>query len=131
MGTTETGQVVLKFTTDSRILAGVSGAINHIAEAAAMEESRRAELVAALEDALHAAFQSQSHNDSPVEMTLSAPAGTIEVVLLFLGDATEGVRAKNIQKALRDRLDKVTLDVHGGASRLTLVKNNPARGKNR
>jgi hypothetical protein len=128
---TETGRVDLKFTKDSRILAGVSGAVTHMAEVAGMEESRRAELVAALEDALQAAFHGRFKDDSPVEMTLAAPAGHIEVVLTFHGDSADGKRAKEIQVVLRDRLDRIALDVSGGTSRITLVKDTTARTKKR
>ena len=131
MGQTESGRVDLKFTKDSRILAGVSGAVSHMADVAGMEESRRAELVAALEDALHAAFDGKFHDDSPVDMTIAPPAGHLEVVFTFHGDSADGKRAKEIQSVLRDRLDKVTLDVAAGKSRITLVKEASARTKKR
>ena len=102
-----------------------------MAESCGLDEARRAELVAALEDALQAAFQGESGDDSSVELVLTAGPGRIESVLTFRGGAHRDSRAENIQKVLHGRLDSVKVDVQGETTRLTLVKSPPARGKKR
>ncbi len=56
MQPTDNGKIEITLSSDPRLLAGVSGAVNNVAESAGMDESARANLVAAIEDACHAAF---------------------------------------------------------------------------
>src|ERR1017187_10638170 len=47
---TDGGKIEITLSGDSRLLAGGSGAVNHVAEAAGMDEPSRANLVAAIEE---------------------------------------------------------------------------------
>jgi hypothetical protein len=123
MQQTETGKVELKFCGDSRILAGVSGAVNHLAEATGMDEPGRATLVAAIEDACQEALQVLSNCDSPIEMSLAAVNGRIEVAMAIQGAADPAGSAEKIQSALTGRIDRVTKAARGNKIELMLVKN--------
>lgn len=128
MQPTEIGKVELKFSGDSRILAGVSGAVNHLAEVAGMDEAGRATLVAAIEDACQEAFHLLSNGEALIEMSLATVNGRIEAVMTFHGVKGEAGGAEKIQRTLSGRIDRVTQDARGGTIRLTLVKNLGAHG---
>lgn len=119
----ETGKVELTLSRDPRLMAGVSGAVNHFAETAGMDESVRAVLVAAIEDACNEAFQQFPKSDASVEMSLESPPGRVETVLIIHGAAAQSERAEKIQRALRDRIDRVARESNSGTIRLILVKN--------
>ena len=105
------------------MLAGISGAVNHVAEVAGMDESARANLVAAIEDACQAAFNQLAENESSIKMILGATGGQVEAVLLLQGSAAKGDRLEKVQRALNGRIDKVTREVRGDTVRISLVKN--------
>ena len=122
MEPTETGKAELIICNDPRLLAGVSAAVNHFAEAAGLGEAARVDLTAAFEDALHAAFQSSSQAGEPIQLTISSPGGRIDAVLNLHGTAADAGRAEAIRKLLSGKVDIVTLDKEGGAIRLHVVK---------
>jgi hypothetical protein len=125
---TETGKVELKFSGDSRILAGVCGAVNHLAEVAGMDEEGRAALVAAIEDACQEASQLLPNSQTPIEMSLAAVNGRIEATMMFHGITGQAGGAEKIQRTLTGRIDRITQDASGDAIRLTLVKNLKGHG---
>ena len=105
------------------MLAGVSGAVNHVAEAAGMDESSRANLVAAIEDACHAAFDQLPEEDASIRMALGSAGGSIEAVLTLQGNAARGDRPEKIQRTLNGRIDKINREAHGDTVRISLTKN--------
>jgi hypothetical protein len=123
MQPTETGRVELTLSSDPRLLAGISGAVNHVAEAAGMDESARANLVAGIEDACQAAFNQLPENESSIKMILGSAGGHVEVVLMLQGSAARGDRPEKVQRALNGRIDKITREVRGDTVRISLVKN--------
>lgn len=131
MQKTETGRVELTLSRDPRLLAGVAGAVNHFAETAGMDESARASLVAAIEDACNEAFLQLPQSNASIAMSLESPPGCVEAVLIFRGAAAKAERAEKIQRALRDRLDRVTRESESGAIRLILIKNTVTHRKKR
>jgi hypothetical protein len=120
---TETGKVEITLSGDARLLAGVSGAVNHVAEAAGMDESSRANLVAAIEDACHAAFDKLPEDNSTIQLILGSTGGHIDAVLTLQGSAAKGDRPEKIQRALNGRIDKINREVRGDVVRISLVKN--------
>jgi hypothetical protein len=124
MQPTENGmRVEMTLSSDPRLLAGVSGAVNHVAEAAGMDESSRANLVAAIEDACHVAFDHLSEDDAPIRMSLGCTGGSVEVALTLRGSAAKGDRPDKIQRALNGRIDKINREVRGDSVRIFLTKN--------
>jgi hypothetical protein len=123
VGPTETGRVELRFTGDARILAGVCGAVNHLAEVAGMDEPGRAALVAAIEDVCQEALHLFPNNDGPIEMSLAAVNGQIETTMTLHGVAGQAGGAEKVQRTLTGRIDRVTQDARGDTIRLTLLKN--------
>ncbi len=130
MEPTETGRLDLVISSDPRLLAGVSAAVNHFAEAAGLDEGARANLVAAFEDAFHEVFGASSGNNTPVQMSIASPAGKIEAILLFRGENTKVEKGEKIRTLLAGKLDSVALESSGDTIRLKLVKNlTPSRKK--
>ena len=117
----ETGRIELTLTGDSRILAGVSGAVSHVAEAAGLKESARAELIAAVEDACKAALSEVSNNGNGVKMTVDQPLGKIEVVLEYK-PVTAMSPDSRVDLAIRAKMDGVMREATKNGTRLTLVK---------
>ena len=123
MQPTDNGKIEMTLSSDPRLLAGVSGAVNHVAEVAGMDESARANLVAAIEDACHVAFDCLAENDASIKMTLACAGGSVEVALTLEGSAAKSDRPEKIQRALNGRIDKINREVHGDSVRILLVKN--------
>lgn len=105
------------------MLAGISGAVNHVAEAAGMDEASRANLVAAIEDACHVAFEKLPAGDGLVQMELGSSNGHLDAVLLLKGTAAKDDRPEKIQRALNGRIDKINREARGDTVRISLVKN--------
>ncbi len=123
MERTETGRVELTICRDPRLLAGVSAAVNHFAEALGLEEGARADLVAAFEDAFREFFGAASWDSKPAHMTIAAPTGKIEAVLLFRGENAKAEKGEKICKMLAGKFDSVRLESSADTIRLNLVKN--------
>jgi len=119
----DSGKIEITLASDPRLLAGISGAVNNVAESAGMDELARANLVAAIEDACHAAFNQLAEDESSVKMILGAAGGHVEVVLLLQGSAAKGDRPEKVQRALNGRIDKISREVRGDTVRISLVKN--------
>jgi hypothetical protein len=117
----ETGRIELTVSGDKRLVAGVAGAVNHVAEAAGLKESARAELVAAVEDACRAALDEVSNNGNRVHLSLDNPPGKIEIVLEYkpTHDVSENARG---DLAMRARLDSVVRESTKNGTRITLQK---------
>jgi hypothetical protein len=120
---TESHKIDLTLSSDPRLLAGVSGAVNHVAEVAGMDESARANLVVAIEDACNVAFDHLAEDDASIKMTLGCASGNVEAVLTLQGSAAQGDRPEKIQRALNGRIDKINREVRGDTVRILLVKN--------
>ena len=113
----------MTLSSDPRLLAGVSGAVNHVAEVAGMDESARANLVAAMEDACNVAFDRLNESEASIKMTLGSTSGNVEVVLELQGSAAQGDRPEKIQRALNGRIDKINREVRGDTVRIAITKN--------
>jgi hypothetical protein len=123
MQPTEGGKVEMTLSSDPRLLAGVSGAVNHVAEVAGMDEPARANLVAAIEDACNVAFDQLPEDEASVKMTLGSTNGCVEAALMLQGVAAKGDRPEKIQRALNGRIDKINREVRGDSVRIVLTKN--------
>lgn len=117
----ESGRIELTVTGDKRLVAGVAGAVNHVAEAAGLKESARAELVAAVEDACRAALDEMTNNGNRVQVILDNPPGKIEIVLEYkpTHSAAENTRG---DLAMRARVDSVVREATKNGTRVTLQK---------
>jgi hypothetical protein len=128
---TETGRLELTVSSDPRLLAGVSAAVNHFAECAGLNEAARAGLVAAFEDAFHEVFATASRNSTPVRMSIFTPTGKIEAVLVYHVENARAERVEKIRSLLAGKLDSVMLESSGETVRLDLVKNLSSSRKKR
>jgi hypothetical protein len=116
-------KIEMSLSSDPRLLAGVSGAVNHVAEVAGMDESARANLVAAIEDACNVAFDQLAEDEASIKMMLACSNGSVEVALTLEGSAARGDRPEKIQRALNGRVDKINREVRGDSVRILLTKN--------
>jgi hypothetical protein len=127
---TESGRLELTVSSDPRLLAGVSAAVSHFGELGGLDEAARAELVAAFEDCFREVFGTASQNSKPIEMSIGAPSGKIDAVLIFHGEHARPEKAEKIRMMFAGKLDTVRLETSGDSIRLSLVKNHaPARKK--
>jgi hypothetical protein len=127
---TETGKLELTVSSDPRLLAGVTAAVTHFAEAAGLDEKAKAKLVAAFEDAFREVFSAPLRNSKPLRMTICIPAGKIEANLVFHGVSAHAEKLEKIRSLLAGKLDSARLESSGDTARLCLVKNlTPARKK--
>lgn len=117
----ETGRIELALTGDSRILAGVTGAVNHVAEAAGMKQSARADLIAAVEDACKMALSEVSNNGNRVNIILDQPPGKVEVILEYKPASPKQADART-DLAMRAKMDGVLREATKSGTRLTLIK---------
>jgi hypothetical protein len=117
----ESGRIELTVSGDKRLVAGVAGAVNHVAEAAGLKESARVELVAAVEDACRAALDEVTNNGNRVQVILDNPPGKIEIVLEYkpTHSAAENTRG---DLAMRARVDSVVRESTKNGTRVTLQK---------
>jgi hypothetical protein len=115
--------VQLSTSSDPRLLAGLSGAVNHLAETAGLNERARAELVAAIEDACRDAL-SRAADKQRIELLLEVWPGKIEAVLEYhcASETPAEITWSAVQQALRLRLDSVRRESNSGITRLTLIK---------
>lgn len=113
----------LSISGNSRLLAGVAGAVNHVGESAGMEEKARAEFVAAVENACRLALSQAARGDSPIALSLEVLPGKIEAVLQCQMSSSSGKPAagSGFGREL-GKLDDVKLEVNGSAARLILTK---------
>jgi len=128
---TETGRLELKVSGDPRLLAGVSAAIDHFAEASGLRQARRAEFIAAFEDALQEAFPCPESTSKPLCLTLALPAGQLDAILVLPNTAADAGRAEAIQKKLSGKVGSVALENTPDAIRIHLTETRSARRKER
>jgi hypothetical protein len=120
---TELGRVQLSVTADSRLLAGIAGAVNHVAEAAGLAESARADLIAAVEDICEQAIQGAAPDQRHIEISLEPRADKVEVVLEFSNAAaSKDPRVQGGEEAARLHVDSVSREKSGKQTRVTLTK---------
>jgi hypothetical protein len=122
---TETGRVEICFTSDSRLLAGVAGAVNHVAEAAGLDENARAELVAAVEDACQEALAQVSKDNKSVALSVEALPDAVEAVLEFQSPAGSSTVPPSAGNKSRHKLDSVRRENRDGNARIILSKKLP------
>jgi hypothetical protein len=122
---TETGRVEICFTSDSRLLAGVAGAVNHVAEAAGLDENARAELVAAVEDACQEALAEVSKENKNVALSVDVLPDRIEAAVEFKSPSGASQSPPAGGNKSRHNLDSVRRENNGGNTRIILSKKLP------
>lgn len=120
--TTELGRIQLCLTGDGRLLAGIAGAVNHVAEAAGLEEKSRADLIAAVEDICEEAVASAPPGKAQIALTLEALPGAIQAVLEFPKPSAAKPTPSAKEQAARRHLDSLNREANGDKTRVTLTK---------
>ncbi len=130
----EPSRLVLRLSRDPRLLAGVAGALAHIAERAGYDPRARADMAAAAEEVCRDTFPLLTEADPRLSVIIEDFADHIEVTLEHNGQAvpTAGLESfafpgteqtgRSSGLALLARVDRVTYDGKSGTSRMTLVK---------
>jgi hypothetical protein len=122
---TETGRIELSFTSDPRLLAGVAGAVNHVAEAVGLAENSRAELVAAVEDACQEALNQVAKEKGQVALSVEVVGDKIEAVVEYKPMGGGSASAAGGAKDARLKLDSVRRETKGDQARIILTKKIP------
>ncbi len=128
------GRVVLKLSNDPRLMAGMTGAVEHMAERAGCGARACADLIAAAEEACRDTFPLLPAADAQLAVTIEDFPDRVEVTFEYQGGGlpaagldtfavpgAEGVGGLSGRKLLA-RVDRVQYDIQDGTSRLTLVK---------
>lgn len=97
--------------------------MTHFAEAAGLDESAKANLVAAFEDVIREVLGAASRNSKPVQMSIASPSGKIEAILFFHGETSQAKKVEKLRSLLAGKLDSVSIESSGETIRLSLVKN--------
>ncbi len=127
-------RLVLRLSSDPRLVAGVAGAVALIAERAGCDAGAQADLVAAAEGACRDTFPLLTGADPRLGVIIEQLVDRIEVTLEHDGQAVPiaGLESFAFPGAeetgrtsglgLLARVDRVTYNVESGTSRMTLVK---------
>jgi hypothetical protein len=122
---TETGRVEICFPSDSRLLAGVAGAVNHVAEAVGLDEDARAQLVAAVEDACQEALAEVSKENNNVALSVDVLPDRIEAAVEFKSPSGAPQPSPSAGNKSRHNLDSVRREAKDGNTRIILTKKIP------
>ena len=129
-------RVLLRLTSDARLVAAVGGAVGYFAEQAGLEARARADLIAATEEACWATFPLLTEADPLLGVQIEGFSDRIEVTLAHHGEPepTAGLEsfalgaeeqigeARTSGQRLLSQVDRVQYGAEGGTSRMTLVK---------
>jgi len=121
-------RVLLKLTSDARLVAAVGGAVGSFAEQAGLDARARADLIAATEEACWGTFPLLTDADPLLGVEIEGFADRIEVTLAHQGQseptgAAEETGAGGTRgRRLLSRVDRVRYGAEGGTSRMTLVR---------
>ena len=128
------GRVVLKLSNDPRLMAGVSGAVEHMAERAGCDARACADLIVAAEEACRETFPLLPAADAQLAVTIEDFPDRVEVTFEYQGQtrpaagldtfAVPGAEEEGglSGRKLLARVDRVQFDTQDATSRLTLVK---------
>ena len=129
---TEVGRIELKLSSDQRLVAGVGGAVAHVAKRVGFDPGAQADLVAAAEEACRDTFPLLGNAKAQLGVTIDDFPDRVEVALEYRappGPAPESFAALEAEPTagqgdhkLLVRVDHVRSGTQAGVSRMTLVK---------
>ena len=133
---TTNGHLQLELTGDPRVLAGLSGAVEHFAQQIGLNEAAQKDLVTAAEEACRETFRLLTPQNPSLHVTIDAHPDRVEVALEHKGEplptagldtffgagAKESTGGELTGLSLMKRVDRVQYHTEGGTSRTTLVK---------
>lgn len=123
----------MKITGDPRLVGAVTGAVEHFAQGAGLDELAQKQLMSAAEQACLETFSQLESKESPIEILIDHYPDRLEILFAhaaseapaigldsFLGLAEETGPGHGVM--LLALVDRVLYDCEGGKSRLRLVK---------
>jgi hypothetical protein len=114
--------VLLKLTSDARLVAGVGGAVGFFAALAGLDSQASANLIAAAEEACRDCFPQLSPDDPLLDVRIEDLADRIEVTLEHRGRPAAGAAAASAHGTAALGVDRVEYEAEGGMSRMTLIQ---------
>jgi len=130
---TEPTRVHMKLTGDPRLVGAVTGAVEHFAQGAGLDEAGQKQFMSAAEQACRETFSQLESQDSPIEVLIEHHPDRLEIMFAhaasqapaigldsFLGTGDDAGPAQGV--LLLALVDRVLYDCEGGKSRLRLVK---------
>jgi hypothetical protein len=118
----KTTRVLLKLTSDARLLAGVGGAVAFFAALAGLDSQASANLIAAAEQACRDRFPQLSPDDPLLDVRIENLVDRIEVTLEHRSRPASGAAAASGHGGAALPVDRVEYRAEGGMSRMTLIQ---------
>ncbi|HJY88043.1 MAG TPA: hypothetical protein VKE24_14510 [Candidatus Acidoferrales bacterium] len=118
----KTTRVLLKLTSDARLLAGVGGAIGFFAALAGLDSQASANLIAAAEEACRDCFPQLSPDDPLLDVRIENLTDRIQVTLEHRSRPTPGAATASGHGTAARRVDRVEYKAEGGVSRTTIIQ---------
>jgi len=130
---TEPTRVQLKLTGDPRMISAVSGAVEHFAQRAELDEATQKQLMSAAEQACLETISQLETPDTPIDVSIEHHADRLEILLAHASDQAPAIGLDSFFSTGDDAapahgllllalVDRVLYDNEGGQSRLRLVK---------
>ncbi len=130
--TADVGRIELKLSSDPRLVAGVGGAIGHVAERVGCDPGAQANLVAAAEEACRDTFPLLGSAGAQLGVTIEDFPDRVEVTLEYRGPPGPAPESSAALEAdapagrsghkLLAHVDRLRCGTQGGVSHMTLVK---------
>ena len=131
--TTDPTRVELKLAGDPRLVGAVTGAVEHFAQEAALDETAQKQLMSAAEQACLETFTQLASPETIVEVCIEHYPDRLEILIAHLSDQAPAIGLDSFFNTGEDAgpaqglmlltlVDRVLYDCEGGKSRLRLVK---------
>jgi hypothetical protein len=123
----------LKITGDPRLVGAVTGAVEHFAQEAGLDDASQKQLMSAAEQACLEVFTQLESPESPVDVSIDHHADRLEILIAHVTDQAPAIGLDSFFSTdenagpthgmlLMTLVDRVLYDSEGGKSRLRLVK---------
>jgi hypothetical protein len=123
----------MKLTGDPRLVGAVTGAVEHFAQEAGLDDASQKQLMSAAEQACLEVFTQLESPEKAVEVSIDHHADRLEILIAHMTDQAPAIgldsfisRGEDAGPAhgmlLMTLVDRVLYDSEGGKSRLRLVK---------
>jgi len=131
----------MRLPADSRLVGAVTGAVEHFAQGAGLDEPVQKQLMSAAEQACLDTFQRAESSSAPVDVTVDEFPDRLEIGISYSGDSAPAIGLDSFVTArgganlapgasLLELVDRVRYDSEGAVSRLRLIKYLSSAGNN-
>ncbi len=137
----DTKRVTMRLPADAHLVGAVTGAVEHFAQEAGLDEPVQKQLMSAAEQACLDTFQRAESPSAPIDVTVEEFPDRLEIRISYSGDSAPAIgldafvaapgKANSAPGAgLMELVDRVQYDTEGAVSRLRLIKYLSSAGNN-